>query len=97
MEHILFDEMETTRTRHIGFISGGKRFDFMLTFSEHFLGKTVVLCLQSKRGDLLDSHDVHDVDLLCRKFAMTPEDASHLSNALQTMISDEFIRPQYMD
>lgn len=97
MEHILFDEMETTRTRHIGFISGGTRFDFMLTYSEHFLGKTVVLCLQSKRGDLLDSHDVLDIDLLSRKFSMSHEDAQHLSNALQPFIADEQIRPQYMD
>lgn len=97
MEQILFDELEATRTRHIGFISGGKRFDFMLTYSDQFLGKTVVLCLQSKRGDLLDSNDVRDIELLSRKFALSPEEAAHLSDALQPLICDAYIRPQYME
>ncbi|MFC4766872.1 DUF3055 domain-containing protein [Effusibacillus consociatus] len=95
MDQILFDEVETTRTRHIGFITGGKRFDFTLTNSEHFYGKTIVTCLQSNRSALLDSHDIENIEYLAKFFNLTQEDAQYLSNFLKLPLTDSLRHDQY--
>ncbi|GIM45382.1 hypothetical protein DNHGIG_09310 [Collibacillus ludicampi] len=95
MEQILFDHEETTRTRHVGFIKGGRRFDFTLTYSQHFLGKTIVTCLQTGRSALLDIHDIHIPDILSSKFGLNDEEARHLAGFLETPLSDRMIHTQY--
>ncbi len=95
VDEILFDEVETTRTRHIGFITGGKRFDFTLTNSEHFYGKTIVTCLQSNRSALLDGDDVENIDYLANWFKLSLEDAQHLSNFLKESLTDPVRHQQY--
>lgn len=95
MDQILFDEVETTRTRHIGFITGGTRFDFTLTNSDHFFGKTIVTCLQSNRSALLDSDDIENIDYLAKCFKLTHEDAKHLSNFLKVPLTNSTRAEQY--
>lgn len=95
MDQILFDESESTRTRHIGFITEGKRFDFTLTYSDLFYGKTIVTCLQSNNSALLDGHDVENLDYLGKMFNLTAEDAMHLSNFLKVPLGDPVRNEQY--
>lgn len=95
MDQILFDEVETTRSRHIGFITGGRRFDFTLTNTEHFYGKTIVTCLQSNRSALLDGDDVENIDYLAKFFNLTHDDAYHLSNFLKVPLTNSLHRDEY--
>ncbi|GAX88801.1 DUF3055 domain-containing protein [Effusibacillus lacus] len=95
MDEILFDEVETTRTRHIGFITGGKRFDFTLTNSEHFFGKTIVTCLQSNRSALLDGDDIENIEYLAKFFNLSMEDAQHLSSFLKLPLTNPVRTEQY--
>ncbi|WP_018131656.1 DUF3055 domain-containing protein [Effusibacillus pohliae] len=95
MEQILFDHQETTHTRHVGFVAGGTRFDFVLIHSQHFFGKTIVTCLQSNRSALLDTHDVNIVDELAGLFNLQREDALHLADFLKVPLSDRLLRSEY--
>ncbi|BCJ87199.1 DUF3055 domain-containing protein [Effusibacillus dendaii] len=95
MDQILFDEVETTRTRHLGFITGGKRYDFSLTNTEHFYGKTIVTCLQSNRSALLDRDDMDNIDYLAKFYNLSLEDAQHLSNFLRESLTDPVRHEQY--
>lgn len=95
MDEILFDEVENSRTRHIGFITGGTRFDFTLTSSNHFFGKTIVNCLQSNRSALLDADDMHNIEYLAKLFKLSEEDARHLSNFLEHFLHDRVKNEQY--
>lgn len=95
MDQILFDESESTRTRHVGFITEGKRFDFTLTYSGLFYGKTITTCLQSNKSALLDGHDIENLDYLGKMFNLTAEDAKHLANFLKVPLGDPVRNDQY--
>lgn len=95
MDQVLFDEVETTRTRHIGFITEGRRFDFTLTYSDLFCGKTMVTCLQSNKSALLDGHDVDNLDYLGKTYNLNSIDTGHLANFLKVPLSDPSLNEQY--
>lgn len=95
MDLVLFDESESTQTRFVGFVTEGNRYDFTVTYSQHFWGKAIVTCLQSHRSALLDGHDAHNVEYLSSKFNLSSEEAVHLSAFLQTMLDDQLHHDQY--
>lgn len=95
MNQILFDHEEMTRTRHVGFIAGDTRFDYMLTYSQHFFGKTVVTCLQSKKSAILGGEDLEMLEEFADQFGLALEDAEHLARFLEGPLSDQLLRTKY--
>lgn len=95
MNQILFDQAETTRTRYIGFIADGIRYDFTITNSQYFFGKAIVTCLQSGRSNLLDIHDINIPDYLVKMFNLTYREARNLSEYLEGPLSDRLLQSKY--
>jgi hypothetical protein len=95
MDQILFDETEETRTRYLGFILEGNRYDFALNYSGHFFGKTLVTCLQSNRSALLDSRDTDHPEYIAATFGLKEEEAQHLAHFLRELLGDAMPENQY--
>lgn len=95
MNHILFDQFESTRTRYLGFVADGIRYDFTITYSQYFFGKAIVICLQSNKSALLDMHDINILDVMMHSLNLTHQQARHLSELLEAPLSDRLLLNKY--
>ncbi|GGC80190.1 hypothetical protein GCM10007216_08380 [Thalassobacillus devorans] len=66
----LYDEMEQSNVRFVGFTTKEGRYDFGIVYTSQFFGKPLVVCMQSGQSSLLDSSDVKDLDFLQKKFRL---------------------------
>ncbi|MFC4766778.1 DUF3055 domain-containing protein [Effusibacillus consociatus] len=80
---VMYDEIEKTETRYVGFVGEHARFDLMLTTTAHFYGKKVVTCLQTNRTAILNQKDAANLMYLAEAFALkSEEEAEELSEFL---------------
>ncbi|MDI3257588.1 MAG: DUF3055 domain-containing protein [Kyrpidia sp.] len=87
-DHILFSETEDTRTHYATLDVAGTRFDVAVTYSRHFMGKSIVMCLQTGRATIMDAHDAEDPQRIAQHFGIEdPETATELGHYLTTILS----------
>ena len=82
----MYDDSEDTQTRFVGFV-GDHRWDLAITKTQHFYGKSLVVCLQTNRVGILGNDDLEDdkLYLLGRTFGLDDEDQTiELRNFLYT-------------
>jgi hypothetical protein len=80
---ILYDEMESTSTRFVGYVGEHNRYDLAITTTNHFFGKSLVTAIQSGRTAILGSDDAADIPYLMQAFAIeNEEEARELSDLL---------------
>lgn len=60
----LYDEVEQSQVRYIGFTSETNRYDFGIVYTNMFFGKTLVVDMQTGRSALLCENDVDNVEYL---------------------------------
>ncbi|WP_028545017.1 SAV0927 family protein [Paenibacillus taiwanensis] len=56
-EH-LYEVTEQANISFIGWAAEQGRYDFALIYSNHFIGKTLVVCMQTGRSTLLSEEDL---------------------------------------
>ena len=66
----LYDEMEQSNVRFVGFTTKEGSQDFVIVYTSQFFGKPLDVCMQSGQSSLLDSSDVKDLDFLQKKFRL---------------------------
>lgn len=66
----LYDVSEQARVQFIGCVTERGRYDFSIVFTRQFLGKSMVVCMQSGRSSLLSEDDLNEVELLQSTFAI---------------------------
>ncbi|WP_028782628.1 DUF3055 domain-containing protein [Thalassobacillus devorans] len=66
----LYDEMEQSNVRFVGFTTQEGRYDFGIIYTSQFFGKPLIVCMQTGQSALFDSADVKDLDFLQKKFRL---------------------------
>lgn len=92
----LYDVSELTHVHFIGYATEHARYDFSIVYTDHFFGKTLVICMQTGRSALLDANDLTNTDYLQLKFSIAnPESAAELALCLAARIPSLQITDQY--
>ena len=84
---IMYDEHIEVPSRFIGFIGRSQQFDFILLYSDHFFGKTLVTHMQSLKSVILTQEEAEDVNFLRDAFSLTQEEAEDVSAFLPQYLS----------
>ena len=85
---IMYDEHIEVPSRFIGFIGRSRQFDFILLYSDHFFGKTLVIHMQSQKSVVLTQEEAEDVDFLRDAFSLQQEEAEDVSAFLPQYLSE---------
>ncbi len=92
----LYDLTEQSQVNFVGYISEMTRYDFAIIYTEHFFGKSLVVCMQSGKSALLCNNDIHDLEYLQRVFNVdTQEQTVELSLFLQQWVPPVPSQEQY--
>ncbi len=76
---LLYDEDDTYPCRFVGFIGKKSQFDLVLIATDHFFGKTLVVCMQTQRSAVLSSQEAQDILHVAQAFHLTEEEAQEAS------------------
>ena len=95
-EH-MYDDIENTKVRFVGFTSENDRYDFGIVFTSKFYGKPLVVCMQTGRSALFSAEDAKVIDNIKKKFMIQDEEeATQLSIFFQTALPKVLTgEPQY--
>jgi hypothetical protein len=70
---ILYDEIEQTSTRFVGFAGHTARFDVAITTTSHFYGKKLVYVIQTSRFAIMNDEDAGNLSYVMEAFNITNE------------------------
>jgi len=70
MYDMLYDVTERSHIHFIGCASESARYDIAVVFTQYFLGKPLVVCMQTGRSTLLCEEDLSDLQLLRQLFQL---------------------------
>lgn len=74
----LYDEKENTTTRYVSFMGETSRHDLVITITEKFYGKKLVINMQTNRAALIGDDDLKEEGYLEFAFGISPEEAEEL-------------------
>ena len=83
----LYDDLEDTKTRFVGFTGESQRYDLAILQSTRFFGKVLVMDIQYGRSAIIGSDDVEEPGYLEEVFNRTPEEAKELRDYLRELLS----------
>lgn len=72
----LYDVTESSNINFVGCITEDSRFDFAIVYTSHFLGKPLVVCMQTGRSSPMSTEDLDDADLLRSRFLVDDPQAA---------------------
>ncbi|MGZ9587050.1 DUF3055 domain-containing protein [Paenibacillus marinisediminis] len=91
----LYEVSEQANVNFIGWAAEQGRYDFALIYSNHFIGKTLVVCMQTGRSTLLCEDDLKP-ELLMKSFQLNDlVAAEEAGNILRTRVPSLEVRDQY--
>lgn len=82
----LYDEKEGTTTRFVSFMGETTRHDLVITITEKFYGKKIVVNLQTNRAALVGEDDLKEEGYIEYAFGVTAEEAEELTEFLYTLL-----------
>ncbi len=83
----LYDDVEDTKTRFVGFTGESQRYDLAILQSTRFFGKVLVMDIQYGRSAIIGSDDVEEPGYLEEVFNRTSEEAKELRDYLRELLS----------
>ncbi len=96
MFETLYEQTEKTTVHFVGFATERARYDFSIVYTDQFFGKPLVICMQTGRSSLLDSHDMNEIEYLQHIFNIRQkEEAEELSLFLNQKMPSLRIKEQY--
>ena len=95
MYHDLYEVTEQANINFIGWAAEQGRYDFAIIYSNHFIGKTLVVCMQTGRSALLSEDDLVP-ELLLKLFQFKDLTAAQEAcNILLSRVPSLQMRDQY--
>lgn len=70
---VLYDEIESTSTRFVGYAGNHARFDLAITTTSHFYGKKLVCDIQSGRTAIMNDADAANIPYVMHAFQIQDE------------------------
>jgi hypothetical protein len=92
---ILSEEREKRNIHYYCIAAGNHRYDLAVIYSSHFLGKAMVISIQSERMVLLCSEDIDNASYWAPKLGILPEDILELGKFLYSILGQKLITDQY--
>ena len=83
----LYDDVEDTKTRFVGFTGESQRYDLAISQSSRFFGKVLVMDIQYGRAAIIGADDVEEPGYLEHVFNRSEEEAVELRNYLRELLS----------
>jgi len=92
----IYETVENVKVHYVGFITNNTRYDFAITYTTMFFGKTLITCMQTGKSMLVDGDDIDDPEHFCRIFNYCDyEEFQILSDFFKTKIPVSFHSEQY--
>lgn len=92
----IYENFEDVKMHFVGFIANDTRYDFAITYTNMFFGKTLITCMQTGRSTLVDENDMDDPEHFCRVFNYCDIDEFQaLADFFKTKIPNSFHSEQY--
>ena len=92
----LYDVSEQAQVHFVGCITERARYDFSIVYTNHFFGKTIVICMQTGRSTLLSAEDLANLDNLQQSFNIPSKaEAEELRHFLTNQLPSLGVRDQY--
>lgn len=82
----LYDDKESTTTRFISFMGENTRHDLVITITDKFYGKKIVVNLQTNRAALVGEDDLKEEGYIEYAFGVSAEEAEELTQFLYSII-----------
>ncbi|WP_342559739.1 DUF3055 domain-containing protein [Psychrobacillus sp. FSL W7-1457] len=83
----LYDDVEDTKTRFVGFTGESQRYDLAIVQSSRFFGKVLVMDIQYNRSAIIGADDVEEPGYLEHIFNRSEEEAMELREYLRELLS----------
>lgn len=92
----LYDEVERSQVRYIGFTTDTSRYDFAFVYTNMFFGKTLVVDMQTGRSALLSENDVDNIEYLQKLYSIDePQEAEELASFFKSILPPLPLENQY--
>ncbi|WP_028402812.1 SAV0927 family protein [Ectobacillus panaciterrae] len=92
---ILSEEREKQNIHYFCIAAGNHRYDLSVIYSSHFLGKAMVISIQSERMALLCSEDIEHSSYWAPKLGIVPEDIPKIEEFLHFLLDQKLVMDQY--
>ena len=83
---LLYDEKDQTHTRYVGFMGKTSRQDLVITETQRFYGKKLIINLQTNRAAIVGQDDLQEEGYLEHAFGVSEEEAKDLLEFLESVV-----------
>lgn len=87
-EELLYTVSETSRVRFTGIETETSRYDFGFVYTHQFMGKVLVVCMQTGQSALLDVHALKEPRQLYPMLGIALRDTSHVAEFLRLCLDE---------
>ncbi|MFN4214859.1 MULTISPECIES: DUF3055 domain-containing protein [Exiguobacterium] len=90
-EELLYTVSETSRVRFTGIETEMSRYDFGFVYTHQFMGKVLVVCMQTGQSALLDMHALEEPRQLYPMLGIALRDTDHVAEFLRLCLEEKDI------
>ncbi len=87
-EELLYTVSETSRVRFTGIETETSRYDFGFVYTHQFMGKVLVVCMQTGQSALLDIHALEEPRQLYPMLGIALRDTDHVAEFLRLCLDE---------
>lgn len=87
-EELLYTVSETSRVRFTGIETEMSRYDFGFVYTHQFMGKVLVVCMQTGQSALLDLHALEEPRQLYPMLGIALRDTGHVAEFLRSCLEE---------
>lgn len=92
----LYDDVEQSQVRYVGFLSDSMRFDFCIVYTTMFFGKTLIVDMQTGRSALMNESDLSNIEYLQKLYNMDDRrEAEELADFFKAILPAHPLENQY--
>lgn len=93
---ISHESYEESRSRFVTLVTENSQYDLVVNYSSHFLGKALILHIQTNLFGIFDIHDVRDHTMFAAKLGiLNLEDAERVSDYLEDVMPMIYTSTEY--
>lgn len=92
---ILSEDKERQNIHYYCIAAGSHRYDLAVIYSVNFLGKAMVISIQSERMVLLCSEDIQHTSHWAPKLGIIPDDIPQIEQFLHSILDQKLFANQY--
>ncbi|WP_214827263.1 DUF3055 domain-containing protein [Exiguobacterium algae] len=96
-EELLYTVSETSRVRFSGIETEAARYDFGFVYTHQFMGKVLVVCMQTGQSALLDGHALEEPRQLYPMLGIDLKDTEHVAEFLRLCIEEGTVEKEEIE